>query len=132
MKRNFLLVALLLFFMCFLAEANDSLKWRGQESNSTYSMENWSPSVLNGKPPILWQKDVGEGYSSVTVEGDKVYTCGNTKNQDIIYCLDANTGMEIWHYAYDCNPGIYKGPYATPVIDGDYLYMISKKGLRKI
>jgi outer membrane protein assembly factor BamB len=54
---------------------------------------------------------------------------GNTDKTDTVYCLDANTGAEIWKYSYPC---IYiqdrNGPASTPTIDGKYVYTLSREG----
>jgi outer membrane protein assembly factor BamB len=56
---------------------------------------------------------------------------GNIDNQDILYCLEPDTGKEIWKKSYDC-PLLDKshegGPAATPAVDGQAVYTFSKKG----
>ena len=47
---------------------------------------------------------------------------------DTVYCLDARTGEKIWDYTYSCETGKYKGPRATPVVDGANLYTVSRAG----
>ena len=67
----------------------------------------------------------------MTVSQGRVYTAGNKDDQDTIYCLDADKGSIIWKHAYPCilDPHMYEGgPNATPTIDGDRVYFLSRKG----
>jgi outer membrane protein assembly factor BamB len=88
---------------------------------------------------LLWQKNIGVGCSSVAIVGGRLYTMSNTgtkedpnTHEDVVYCLAADTGREIWRYSYKCGlnfksntPG---GPFATPAVDGDRVYTFSRKG----
>jgi outer membrane protein assembly factor BamB len=67
----------------------------------------------------------------MAVSNGKVYAMGNIDNNDFLYCLDAATGKEIWKKSYPC-PLYDKqhegGPCATPAIEGDAVYTLSKDG----
>jgi outer membrane protein assembly factor BamB len=71
---------------------------------------------------------VGLGYSGVAVAGDRLYTMGNVRGQDIVTCLNTRTGGEIWSHAYPARSMQYPGPRATPTIDGDTVYTLSSDG----
>jgi outer membrane protein assembly factor BamB len=82
-------------------------------------------------PKELWRKELGQGCSSFAISGDKVLVMGNMDNQDIVWCLDASTGKEIWTHKYPekLDPKMYEGgPNCTPSIDGDFVYTLSKTG----
>jgi outer membrane protein assembly factor BamB len=56
---------------------------------------------------------------------------GNTADQDSVYCLDANTGKEIWKFTYDCSAkdrNGYHGVRCTPTVDGDLVFTTSRQG----
>jgi outer membrane protein assembly factor BamB len=85
-------------------------------------------------PKILWQKDVGFGFSQFVVVGKQAVTAGYPLDQKkcFLYCLDADTGNETWkvEYADTCGglrDGVI-GPTPTPVIDGDRVYMAATMG----
>ncbi|MEI7927194.1 MAG: PQQ-binding-like beta-propeller repeat protein [Verrucomicrobiales bacterium] len=83
------------------------------------------------KPKELWRKDLGQGCTSFAIAGEKVVVMGNQNNQDIVWCLDAKSGKEIWTYKYaeNLDPKLYEGgPNATPTIDGDVVYTLSRTG----
>jgi len=138
-KNLTLTVLLLVALFAAYAHAADWPIWRGPDrsgiSKEVISTEHWPA----GKAPIVWRASVGVGYSSMTVSDGKVYTMGNTgkkdidesKHKDIIYCLDANTGKEIWTYEYQCPlaPRSYAGgTSATPTVSSGKVYTISKNG----
>jgi len=107
--------------------AGDWATWRGP-NNDGISLEKVNLKSLSA-PNTIWQKELGDGYSSVSVKGERLYTMGYNDGQDTVYCLDAKSGKEIWKYSYEEERGGgYKGPRATPVIDGDLLYTQSCTG----
>lgn len=81
-------IQLLLFFLLlnpFCAVTQDWPSWRGPNRNGITEDKNWAYQTLTDKPKILWQRNVGKGYSSVTVVGDYLFTMGNT-DLKIKYC----------------------------------------------
>ncbi len=109
------------------AEAADWPQWRGINRDSISEESGWDPQALN-KPEIVWKASVGIGYSSVAVKDKYLYTMGNENNIDTVYCLDANTGKEVWTYSYPCGPGEHPGPRATPTVDGNLVFTLSREG----
>ena len=74
------------------ALADDWYTWRGPNGNGISSESGWNPVGAS----IAWEKELGEGYSSVSVKDGRLYTMGNKEGKDVIYCLNAGTGEEIW------------------------------------
>ncbi len=57
---------------------------------------------------------------------------GHKDGEDIVWCLDLKSGKEIWKYSYECKLVDFLhegGPAATPTIDGDSVYTLSKEGI---
>lgn len=86
-------------------------------------------------PKKLWNRELGDGYSGIIVDGNVLYTMYRTKeDKEAVIALDASTGKTIWEYAYDCpvREGHVKefgtGPRATPTLDGDRLYTAGVSG----
>jgi len=86
-----------------------------------------------------WAKTLGLGCSSVAIKEGRLYTMGNTgtkgdpnSHEDVVYCLDAGTGAEIWRHSYKCGLNFKSntpaGPFATPTVDGSNVYTFSRKG----
>lgn len=108
-----------------LATADDWPIWRGPAENGISEESDWDATAAE----IKWKKELGEGYSSVSVKDGKLYTAGFIDGKDIVYCLNEGTGEEIWKYSYPSTKGSFVGPRATPVIDGDCVYMVSRDGV---
>ncbi|MEA2068843.1 MAG: PQQ-binding-like beta-propeller repeat protein [Verrucomicrobiota bacterium] len=111
--------------MATVAVADDWSAWRGPNADGISAETGLNPKGASK----LWNKELGPGYSSVSVKNGKLYTMGHTNGMDIVYCLDAKTGKEIWNHDYACKTGKFKGPRATPVVDGKNLYTVSREGL---
>jgi outer membrane protein assembly factor BamB len=83
-------------------------------------------------PPVLWTRKLGQGFSSFTGRGDRVFSQYQTVTSQFVVCLDANTGETVWEYRYDWSyetAGLYPGPRSTPTLDGDRLYFTSPAGV---
>jgi len=83
-------------------------------------------------PPLLWEKSIGEGYSGPVVAGDKVILFHRLGNEDVVECLDAGTGRELWKFAYPTEYvddfGKGNGPRSTPFVGGERVYTLGAQG----
>jgi outer membrane protein assembly factor BamB len=85
---------------------------------------------------VLWEQKIGTGYGSIAIGGGRAFVMGHADKKDTVFCFDAKTGKKIWTFSYDSNPSVPKeymgghkgGPYATPTIDGENVYTVSKHG----
>lgn len=83
-------------------------------------------------PPVLWTRELGEGYSGFAVVQGRAYTQIQSLAGQYVVCLDAETGTELWRYRYDSPWKIastYPGPYATPTWYHGRIYFASPSGL---
>ncbi|MBA7659198.1 Outer membrane protein assembly factor BamB [subsurface metagenome] len=116
---------------CSTAGAADWPNWRGPNYNGVSSETGWNATWPKGGPKVPWKKSIGTGFASMAVSNGRVYAMGNIDDKDILYCLDAETGEEIWKKSYACplyNKNHEGGPSATPTVDGDAVYTFSKNG----
>ena len=112
-------------------QAADWPRWRGPNLNGISDEKDWSSQWPKEGPPIAWKASVGTGFASVTVGGGRLFTAGNDEDKDTVYCLDAVTGLELWKHSYNSDLGdkfFEGGPTATPTIDGDSVYALSRWG----
>ena len=110
--------------------AGDWPQWRGPDRNGISSEKVSAVWPAEG-PKVLWQASVGTGFSSLSVSQGRVYTMGNTTNQDTIWCFDANTGKPLWHHSYaaQLSPQWYEGgPGSTPTVYSGRVFTLSKWG----
>jgi outer membrane protein assembly factor BamB len=119
----------LLFFLLTTTpgETADWPHWRGLGRNDISSeTSGWDgESWLRGP---LWDVNVGEGSSSAVVIGNHVYLTGWSKNRDTIFCLDSETGKELWRQSYESprygrfaigDQKLYSGACSTPDHDSE-------------
>ena len=121
-------------------------QWRGPDrSGVTPEKSGWP----KGWPPKrLWGRNVGRGCTSPIIAGGRVYVMGwqgrgsgrgNPVGTDVVRCLDARSGKELWKQTYRCryqgrvrtgDTGQYGGPNSTPTFDPQtkYLYTLSVDG----
>ncbi len=111
--------------------AADWPRFRGPHNNGVSEEADWNANWAVGGPPILWRSDIGTGYSSVVVAHGRLYTLGNEENVDTVYCLNAETGEEIWTHSYPCATDANEfegGPTSTPTIKEGAVFTFSRSG----
>jgi outer membrane protein assembly factor BamB len=83
-------------------------------------------------PPILWERQVGAGFSGPIVAGQRLILFHRLDKQEVIECLDALTGKEAWKFAYPCqyvdDYGKGDGPRSTPLVTGNRVYTLGAEG----
>jgi outer membrane protein assembly factor BamB len=113
-------------------QADDWPQWRGPNRDGVSKETGWLTTWPAEGPKRLWQAEVGTGYGTVSVSKGRLYVLGNTDNTDTVYCLDAATGASVWKHSYPClakdERAGYHGPRATPTVDGDRVYTVSRHG----
>lgn len=130
--KNSVLLLLATVLLAGTVRGDDWTKWRGPHANGVSEEQRWNAKALQVEN-ILWKTELGFGHSAVAVQGNAVYTMGNRRisgiETDVVYCLDAGTGEIRWQHSYACSDGGEDpGPGSTPVIDGDWLYTLSREG----
>ncbi len=113
-----------------LSFAADWPNYRGSDYDGISDETGWQSEWAEA-PEIAWKKSLGWGFASMAVSDGRVYAMGNVDDNDILYCYDAASGREIWKQSYPCE--LYKkmhegGPCATPTVEGDSVYVLSKAG----
>ncbi len=130
MRKSVLLLSVGLACLCLttIVFGADWPRWRGADGTGISSETTWNPKALSGGPKIAWKANVGAGYSAVAVKDGLVYTMGNKGGKDIVSCLNAADGKEVWSHSYPAKGGNYPGPRCTPALDGALVYTISYWG----
>ena len=130
MLRGFSLV----LAACLLGVAGaDWPQFLGPERNSTSTeiglLQAWSEKG----PPVLWQKEVGEGFSAPVVAGKRLILFHRIGDEEIVECLDAGSGKPMWKRTnptkYEDPLGKGDGPRSTPLVAGERVYTLSPSGL---
>ena len=82
-------------------------------------------------PPLVWTKELGQGYSSFAAVGNRVFTQTQNLYQQSVVCLDSTTGDTVWthHYGWPYDGGgLYPGPRSTPTWHNGRLYFAAPDG----
>ncbi|MGE0128770.1 MAG: PQQ-binding-like beta-propeller repeat protein [Blastocatellales bacterium] len=110
---------------------SDWPQWRGPERNGlskdTGLLKQWSSSG----PRQAWSiSNLGEGYGSIAIRGDRVYVQGTTGSASAVFCLNRADGKTVWSAALGpkVNEGRGNGPRATPTVDDDRVYVLTENG----
>jgi len=111
--------------------------WRG-DGTGCYPAAT-PPAKWSAKENVLWKTEVGAGQSSPIVVGSRVLV---TAEPDLLVCLDAASGKELWRKAHrladlpekpDPNgpsrPSQYGDATPTPVSDGKSVWVFFSTGI---
>ncbi|UCG34199.1 MAG: PQQ-binding-like beta-propeller repeat protein [Phycisphaerales bacterium] len=106
-------------------------QWGGPNRNFMVESDLLADRWPEGGPRQIWKRELGDGYSSVTVDDGVLYTLFRRSTNDSherVTALDAATGGTIWTYDIPSPPTAGPGeqwpfgPNATPLVVGDRLY----------
>ena len=91
-------------------------------------LKDWS----DGKLKLLWKIPTGDGYGMGSVANGRFYHFGKIDGKATLLCLNAETGKELWKFAYESDYkdlyGYDSGPRASPIIDGQFVYIYGVEG----
>ncbi len=129
MSRLFFLTACLTWSS--LALAADWPQFRGPNRDDVSPDKGLLGQWPEKGPKLLWKgTGVGQGFSSVAVAGDRVYTMGNKDDTAYIFALSRQNGKFLWEarVGEGGRGGGYQGTRCTPTVDGQLVYAIGPLG----
>jgi outer membrane protein assembly factor BamB len=113
------------------AASTDWPQWRGPERNGisrdTGLLREWPRTG----PAVVWSaSQLGAGYGSVAVAGDRVFVQGMKNRQSMVTSLDRGSGKPVWSVALGAAQENDRGsgPRSTPTVDGDRVYVLTENG----
>jgi outer membrane protein assembly factor BamB len=124
-----------------IAGAEDWPCWRGARQDGISTETGLSTKWPEDGPKQLWKVGLSGGFSAPVVADGKLFLQTKEKNQEIVLCLDAPTGKEIWRYRYDCDykahptftgggmPASRTGPRSTPAVAAGRVYTLGATGI---
>jgi outer membrane protein assembly factor BamB len=81
---------------------------------------------------VAWKKKIGSGYSSVVVADGRVIAMYSDGDEDVVACLDSESGEETWKKTigprFIGKNGSFDGPISTPVIRDDCVFVLTPTG----
>jgi outer membrane protein assembly factor BamB len=119
--------------MSVRGEPGDWPQWRGPNrdavSTETGLLKRW-PS---GGPRLLWTATgLGVGYSTVSLQKDRLFTLGEEGDSNFVIALAREDGKLLWKTplgrAGAPGWGGFAGPRAAPTVDGELLFAVGQYG----
>jgi outer membrane protein assembly factor BamB len=100
----------------------------GPNRNGVAANETLAERWPKGGPKLLWQRDVGRGFSGVAVAGGAVVLFHRVGDEEVAEAMDPKTGERQWKQAfpvrYESSISSDDGPRATPVINDNHVYLL--------
>ena len=132
--RLLLVAAAIIGATAFGAEPDSGVdwpQWRGPAFDAISTESGLADSWPEAGPPVLWTRELGQGYSSFIAVGPHVFTQTQTLYEQAVVCLDADTGTTVWssRYAWPYEGGgLYPGPRSTPTWHAGRIYFAAPDG----
>jgi outer membrane protein assembly factor BamB len=121
-KANLIIsvIATLIIFSSVDSFSQDWPQWRGIGRDSKVTGFK-APSAWPAELKQEWKVTVGFGDATPVLAGNKIYLNTRQGNDEVILCLDAATGKELWKNQYPSTAvtgpsGSHPGPRSTPSV----------------
>jgi outer membrane protein assembly factor BamB len=119
-KVNLILIVLSTFLIINITNAQDWPQWRGSARDSKVTGFK-APAAWPAELKQTWKVSVGTGDATPVLVNGKIYLNTRQGDQEIILCLDALTGKELWRNSYASMvitgpAGSHPGPRGTPSV----------------
>lgn len=83
-------------------------------------------------PPLVWEQEVGTGYSAPSVLGMRLVLHHRMEDEEIVECFHAATGEPLWKHAYESqfrDPyGYNNGPRCSPILREGFCWTLGAEG----
>ena len=137
-RRDALSVAFWVWACCLIGlalpvGAQDWPQFLGPNRNGSTSDAKLAAQWPKEGPPVAWQRKVGQGFAGPVVSGGKLVLFHRIDDREVVECLDASSGRELWkkeyptHYVDDFH--FDPGPRGTPAIAGGRIYTFGAEGM---
>jgi outer membrane protein assembly factor BamB len=106
-------------------------QWRGPQRNGLSADKGLLKQWPSAGPPKAWSiSNLGEGYGSLAVVGDRIYVQGTSGSASTLFCLNRADGKTLWTASLGpkVEEGRGNGPRSTPTVDGDRIYALTENG----
>ena len=114
------------------AWAGDWPQWRGPNRDGKAvgfeAPKTW-PKELTQK----WKVSVGDGVATPALVGDKLYVFARQGGNEVLRCLDATTGKELWQDKYEAQGATgpasgFAGPRSSPAVADGKVVTLGVRG----
>ena len=109
-------------------------QWRGPDRDGSFPQFQ-EPTRWPDAPKQLWQVEVGAGYGSPAIAGERAYLLIGQGDREVVSCRDLKTGKEVWRHDYPisfvANPyatSYGNGPFTTPLVSEGRVFTVGVTG----
>jgi outer membrane protein assembly factor BamB len=128
----FVSLCVLIFSLTGNIRAEDWPQFLGPNANGTSAETALLNTFPADGPPLVWEKDVGTGYSAPSVRGGKLVLHHRQQGEEIVEAYETASGKPIWRYAYASSfvdpYGYNNGPRCTPLLTSNRCYTFGAQG----
>ena len=117
------------------AAGQDWPQWRGPNRDGA-AMSFREPAAWPDALTEHWKVDVGLGYATPLLVGDRIYTYTRQNEDEVMMALDAGSGDVVWRTSYpapfDMSPATRRhgpGPKSTPTFADNRLFTLGMSGI---
>jgi len=114
------------------ARAEDWPHFLGPRANGISSETNLLEEWPTNRPPLVWQKSIGTGYSAPSVRDGLLVLHHRLKDEEVVEAFNAATGAPKWRHGYPSqfvDPyGYNNGPRCTPLLTSNRCYTFGAEG----
>ena len=131
MRRSLTLAVMVLCLATSLAYAADWPQFMGPTRNGLAPDTGLNKDWRANPPQVLWRVQMNDnGYAGPSVAGGKVFIMDRNGDNDVVRCLDLQSGQDVWRYEYqEGGRDNYGFARATPSYADGKLYTLSRFGI---
>jgi outer membrane protein assembly factor BamB len=134
MKRLHMALIALVTLSATPVLAQDWTQWRGPNRDGAIASFN-APNAWPEQLTRQWKVEVGLGYATPLVVGNRIYVFSRQGEKEVMSALDVDTGKQLWQTGYPVSFTMQSaavrhgpGPKSTPVLANGTLYSIGMLG----
>lgn len=132
-KLNLIFAIILAIAISAQVSAQDWPQFRGVNRDSRVTGFN-APSTWPAELTQVWKVQVGTGDATPALTGNRMYLNTRQGDEEVVLCLDAATGKELWRNQYPSiavtgPAGSHPGPRSTPAVSGGKIVTFGAAGI---
>jgi len=115
--------------------AGEYFQWRGANRDGAVASFN-EPQSWPEKLTQRWKVEVGTGYATPLVVGNRIYIFSRKGDNEVMMALDPQNGKTVWETGYPVSFTMHSaavkhgpGPKSTPLYSGGKLFSIGMTGI---
>ena len=117
--------------LCFSPAYADWPQWLGPDRTGISTETGFLKTWPKDGPAVLWKRNLGKGFSGISVADGRVFTMFAEGDDEFVVCLNEESGDEIWRFR---TGGMFEewqggdGPRSQPTVDGERVYVLGAEG----